>query len=54
VAFYGGFSFFDCPNRIPRWLHVEASKEPPISNSKIMELVFKKILSPMKLEFGVF
>jgi hypothetical protein len=26
--------FLDCPPRIPMWLHVEASKEPPISNSK--------------------
>jgi hypothetical protein len=27
--------FLDCPPRIPRWFHVEASEEPPISNSKI-------------------
>jgi hypothetical protein len=28
--------FLDCPPRIPRCLHVEASKEPLISNSKII------------------
>jgi hypothetical protein len=28
--------FLDCLLRIPRWLHVEASKEPRISKSKIV------------------
>jgi hypothetical protein len=34
------YLFLDYPPRILRWLHVEASKEPPISNSKISAFIY--------------
>jgi hypothetical protein len=46
LGLLGGFTwrflFLDCPPRIPKWLHVQASNELPISNSKIMLICYEK------------